>query len=201
MHTGGAPYILLPAPCNSFSLCPWKIRMLSCLRTGFTSFDFRSKQLSLGASASFDIDFPLGVTLTGRNLSNDLKTSSVTSLLILTWDNLPHLVIPLLMLLPHWLTYEVSLFQLLMQPSQPIADSCLFVQPWHRPRNHPPGLPRLLPLTWFGLLDLEPLERRSHVSVQSVPQVAQNPARGRGWPELVGWEGHRARGPNPGTCS
>lgn len=97
MHTEGAPYSFLPAPYNSFSLCPRKIRMLSCLRTEFASFDFISKQLCLGASAGFDINFPL----TGRNLSNDLKANSLTSLLILTWDNPPHLVIPLLMLLPH----------------------------------------------------------------------------------------------------
>lgn len=155
--------------------------MFSWRGTGFTSFDVRSKQYPLGASAWFDTNSRLGVTLTGGHSGND--PSPFPPLLTQTSDSPPRLVTPPLKGLPSRLSWPVAL------PMRPSSPSQLTPVYWSSPAlgpGTPAGLASPLPLTWFQLLDPEPLESRGHVSVPSTLQAAQNPAYSRGRPELVG---------------
>lgn len=155
--------------------------------------DFRSKQLSFGVTAWFNTNSHLCVSLTGRNSGNDLPhpPGPFTSL-TLTKGSPPHLVTPPLVLL--FADSSIRLASLLpMQPSAalllpsqriPVCQLCSAKGPTDLPAGHPEWPPG----SWVpGEL--------------SALQAAQEPAHSRGCPELMGWEGHGAREPNPGTCS
>lgn len=113
--------------------------------------DFRSKQLSFGATAWFNTNSHLCVSLTGRNSGNDPPhPSGPFTSLTLTKGSPPHLVTPPLVLLfadssIRWASFlPMQPSAALLLPSQriPVCQLC------------PAKGPQIsLQVTWDGLLD------------------------------------------------